>query len=208
VSTANLTLAATTRAIVGQPLGRPAVRLVLRSPWINDQRWDSCVIDGTLARIGDRVLLTAQLDSVENGIYTLQFTRNGAGVMVGFFNTHGTGDNFRTRDGFSDGDVVFASSGLANKGLWIANIAGPWNPDHTPVYFSPAPAGFGAIQRLIRWHWRLASRVSSGFFGRAGTASGPGVRYVQLLAAASRAIASVFVAPPVRPPPPRPNPHA
>jgi hypothetical protein len=121
--------------------------------------------------------------------------------MVGFFNSDATGDNFRTRDGFSDGDVVFASSGLANSGLWIASVAGPWNPGQTPVYFRAAASGFGAMQRLIRWHWRLAVPTSTGSFGRAGTASRSAVRYRQLLAATSRAVASIFVAPPVRPPP-------
>jgi hypothetical protein len=203
VATTAITLATATRVLVGQPIGRPIVRFVLTSPWINDQPVTSCQIDGMRAGVGDRVLLTAQLDPTENGIYTLQFTRNGGGVMVGFFNSHGTGDNFRTRDGFADGDVVFATSGLSNKGLWIASVGGPWNPDHTPVFFRPLPAGFGALQRLIRLHWRLASPSSSGFFGQAGTSSGAGVRYRQLLRATSRAMASLLRAKviPTSPPP-------
>jgi hypothetical protein len=201
VALTSITLSVTSRGLGGQPLGRRPVRFVLTTPWSIDQRFDACEIDGVLARVGDRVLLTAQPEPTRNGIFTLQLTRNGGGILVGFFNSAAPGDNFRGERDLADSDVVFATSGVANQGLWLASVGGPWTPEVTPIFFHPAPRNHGVLQRLIRFTRRLSSSGTAGFFGRAGAVSGPGVRYREALGTTSQANASLFVSPPVQPPP-------
>jgi hypothetical protein len=197
VTLTSLSLAATSRAFVGQPLHAHTVRFVQTLPWV-DQFAPTCQIDGTPASIGDRVLLTAQIDPTQNGIFTLQFTD---GSFVGFFNLQGN-FNYRAVDNFRDGDLVFATDGANNRGFWFTSLGSPWAPDRTPIFFWAAPKSYGLIQRLIRFTSRVMTTTSSASFGQPGVASGIGVRFSQILGATARAFLSLFVAPPVRPPPP------
>jgi hypothetical protein len=196
MATTLLVLAATSRAFIGQPLHSHTVRLVQTTPWV-DQFVPTCQIDGTLANIGDRVLLTAQADPTQNGIFTLQFT---TGSLAGFFNVEGN-SNYRTVDNFRDGDLVFATDGASNRGFWFTSLGSPWAPDKTPIFFGVGPKGYGLIPRLIRLTSRVTTATSSASVGQPGVASGIGVRFSELLGAISHAIASLFVAPPVKPPP-------
>lgn len=95
-------------------------------------------IDGVLVSAGQRVLVKAQTNAAENGIYLVQ-----SGAWTRASDADGNGE-------ISIGTLVYVEAGTANGGqLWVCNSVGadPWVPGNTSstwsLYFAVTPTNAG-----------------------------------------------------------------
>ncbi|MFZ9394395.1 MAG: hypothetical protein ACO28P_10635, partial [Ilumatobacteraceae bacterium] len=126
--------------------------------------------DGTVAQVGDRILIYNQTNAAQNGVYTVTTVGNGSTPWVLTRATDANSYALKSPNGLGEGDAFFITSGATGAGeTYVCNTTGTITFGTTPITFvqvSSAPvysAGTGLT--LTGTTFSLTSPVATSLGG-------------------------------------------